>query len=107
MVIDINSVNINSVVVNKINLDATGIDEIYQNLNVLYTTPEGTVPFDREFGINTDILDNPLPIAKGLLIAEYINKTRKYEPRAKVKKVDFEYREETIVPKVVIEIVTT
>lgn len=101
MVIDLNSVSIN------INLNAQGAEEIYQNLQVLYTTSEGTVPFDREFGINLDMLDYPIPLAEGKLIVEYTEKTKRFEPRASVKEVIFEHssKEGVLVPKVVIEIV--
>lgn len=89
-----------------INLQAKGYEEIYQNLQVIYTTPVGTVAFDREFGIDIDVLDNPIPIAKGRLIVELIEKTRKYEPRAIVKEVTFKRSEKDgkLIPKVVIEI---
>lgn len=97
-------INLNGVSIENINLNAQGNDEIYQNLQILYTTPAGTVPFDREFGINYDLLDNPTPIAQGRLIVEYIEKTRKYEPRVSVKEVNFETNEDgSIIPKVVIE----
>ena len=39
----------------KIIFDAIGSDEILQNLRTLYTTPQGTVPFDRDFGIDFKI----------------------------------------------------
>ena len=69
-------------------------------------SPAGTVPFDREFGIDYNLLDYPLPIAQGRLIVEYIEKTRKYEPRVSVKEVNFELNEDgNLIPKVVIEIV--
>jgi len=100
--IDLKGVNIEN-----IDLSAQGYEEIYQNLKILYTTPAGTVPFDREFGINYDILDNPTPIAQGRLIVEYIEKTKRYEPRVSVNEVHFELNKEgTLVPRVVIEIDT-
>ncbi|MGO4890283.1 hypothetical protein ACJ2A9_21250 [Anaerobacillus sp. MEB173] len=92
--------------VEVINFSAIGIDEVYQNLKVLYTTPEGTVPFDREFGINTDFIDEPIPIAQGRLIVEYTDKTRRFEPRATVDEVFFHTDVNTgkLVPRVVIRI---
>jgi len=53
---------------------------IKNRLNTLYSTPAGTVPGDRAFGINQDLLDKPLQVAKALLTAEYISKTKKYFP---------------------------
>lgn len=95
-----------AVKIGDINFSAQGSTEIYENLKVLYTTSEGSVPFDRSFGINTDFIDEPFPIAKGKITVEYIQKTRKYEPRAVVQEVLFE--EDTslgrFIPKVVINI---
>lgn len=89
-----------------INLQAKGYEEIYRNLQVIYTTPAGTVPFDREFGIDIDVLDYPIGMTKGKLTIEIIEKTRRYEPRATVKEVIFisSKKDERLIPKVVIEI---
>jgi phage baseplate assembly protein W len=97
----------NSVVIENINFAAQGNEEIFQNLMVLYTTIEGTVPFDREFGINIDFIDEPAPIAQGKLIVEYTQKTRRFEPRASVSEVKFGVNPQTgnFIPKVVINLV--
>lgn len=83
----------------------TSNQEAIRNLKVIYTTPQGTVPFDRAFGIDISILDEPLNIAKGKLTVEFINKAKQYEPRVKVKEVLFVIDSENgnIIPKVVIE----
>lgn len=93
--------------ITNIDFAADGHDEIYQNLTTLYTTPEGSVPFDRNFGININSLDAPIPLAQGRLIVEYFEKTKRYEPRAAVKEVDFEANLQNghLIPKVVINIV--
>lgn len=85
---------------------ASGVAEILQNIRVILTTFQGTVPLDREFGINPSILDKPINIAKGLLIVEYIEKIKKYEPRAQVQTVTFEHdaSQGILLPKVVIAI---
>lgn len=88
----------------NIDFSAIGSMEIYQNLKTIYTTPAGTVPFDRNFGIDISIIDEPINIARGKLIVEYTAKTRKYEPRAVVSEVNFDTDPQNgkIVPKVVI-----
>ncbi|MBP1924586.1 phage baseplate assembly protein W [Sedimentibacter acidaminivorans] len=98
-------IDLNSVSIDKIDFGVQNYDEIYQNLRIIYTTPVGTVPFDRNFGIDFSILDYSLPITQGKLLIEYIEKTKKYEPRVKVKEVFFVPNEEngTLIPKVVIE----
>lgn len=91
----------------QIDWEARGNDEIRQNVRVILTTVAGTVPFDRDFGISLDPLDAPLELAKAKLTVDFINKVRKYEPRAEVKKVTFEYDSLNgcISPKVVMGLV--
>ncbi|WP_100406680.1 GPW/gp25 family protein [Bacillus solitudinis] len=95
-----------AVTIESIDFSAQGTEEVYENLRVLYTTPLGSVPFNRSFGVSTDFLDEPLPIAKGFLIVEYREKTRRFEPRATVQEVLFDEDVQTgrIIPKVVITI---
>lgn len=81
MNIDLNSVEI------KFSNDIN--EEILKCLKVIFTTPVGTVAFDRDFGVDFSILDLPLPQAKAKLTVEYVEKVKKYEPRAAVKSVNF------------------
>ena len=74
-----------------IDFSATGNAEIRQNVRVILTTSVGTVPLDRDFGVDLSVLDKPINIAKTLLTVEYIKKIKKYEPRAKVQSVTFEH----------------
>lgn len=92
----------------QINFSATGPEEILQNIKTILTTPAGTVPFDRDFGIDWGIVDLPIREAKAKLTVEYIEKIRKYEPRAKVKQITFDANAEgQLIPKVVIDLVNT
>lgn len=95
-----------SVKIENIDFYASGAHEIYENLKILYTTPKGSVPFDRMFGVDISLLDEPIPIAKGKLIVEYTQITRLYEPRASVGEVIFleDISTGKLVPKVVINI---
>jgi phage baseplate assembly protein W len=99
-------INLESIEI-KVNFSVEGIDEIYQNLKTLFSTPVGTVVFDRDLGIDWSILDLPLPQAKAALTIEYIEKVRKYEPRVKVSEVAFivDGTNGILKPKVVIEVV--
>ena len=89
-----------------VNIGASGNNEVIRNLNIIYTTLQGTVPFDRNFGIDPDILDEPIDIAKAKLTVEIINQTQKYEERASVNEVSFDIDTENgkITPKVVVNI---
>nr|WP_294490736.1 hypothetical protein [uncultured Anaerosporobacter sp.] len=68
-------------------------DEIIQGLTTLYTTPEGTIPLDREFGLNQDFIGYPTELAKNMYALEVINKTEIYESRVEVD-VSFEDSED-------------
>lgn len=101
-------ININDFVIDlDLNNSSSELNEIYQNLNILFSTPEGTVVFDRGFGIDWSIADLPLQQAKGALTIEYIEKVKKYEPRVKISQVSFKSNglDGSLKPKVVIEIV--
>lgn len=65
------------------------IAEVVQNVRMIITTPKGTVPLDRDFGIDATVVDKPLPVAQALLARDIVNAVKKYEPRARVTKVEF------------------
>lgn len=89
------------------NFSATEIEEIIQNIHVGMTTPKGTVPLDRDFGIDWSCLDLPIQQAKAKLTIDYIEQIPKFDSRAKVKSVSFTSdRDGQLKPKVVIEIVS-
>lgn len=73
-----------------INFGATGNAEIIQNVRMILSTPQYSVPLDREFGIDGTLIDKPLPIAKAKITAAIITAIQKYEPRVKIEKVIFE-----------------
>jgi len=75
--------------------DFTAADdaEIYQNLKTLFTTPVGTVPLDRDFGVDFTVLDQPLPVARNKYSVELSEKVQRYEPRVTIKSLSFEYEE--------------
>ena len=81
--------------------------EVYRNLKVLYNTLAGSQALDRDFGIETAAPDIPSEAAKMFLTAEYVNKTQKYEPRARVNRVEWEGNRPggNLAPKVVVELV--
>ena len=83
-------------------------EEVYRNLQVLYGTRAGEQALDREFGIDVGITDCPQENAQVLLVAEYVRKTQRYEPRAKVARVEWtagKAQDGNMTPKVVIELV--
>ena len=81
--------------------------EIYNNLQVLYATQAGELALDRDYGIDGLSIGYPQEHAKAMLTAEYVRKTQRYEPRARVSKVEWKSDpiSGSITPKVVIELV--
>ncbi len=69
----------------------------------LLSTPEGSVTYDREFGIDYSILDRPIVEAKILIMAEIINKIRKYEPEIFSIEINFSIKGSNLIPLVVIK----
>lgn len=61
--------------------------ELDRSLALLLSTREGTLPLDREFGINMDFLDLPPETAKSLYVAEITKKVAKFIPSVRVQEV--------------------
>lgn len=82
-------------------------EDILLSLETLFSTIEGTIPLDRNFGINQDILSAPAEVAENLYTLDAIEKVDIYEPRVKVVSVDFAHSDGQIIPTVHIELVGT
>lgn len=63
--------------------------EILRNVRTLLSTPLGTCPLHRSFGIDTSILDNPTPVAENLMAVEIMDAVERWEPRVRVTDVTF------------------
>lgn len=63
------------------------IASILQNIAVILATPKGTVPMYRDFGVDMDFLDLPLPEAEIRMVAPVREAVERWEPRAKVLQV--------------------
>lgn len=72
-----------------LNIGATGIEEIAQNVRIILGTIQGTVPLDRSFGVPSDLVDAPVNEAMrhAPAIAAAVEK---YEPRCKVTHISFD-----------------
>jgi hypothetical protein len=68
--------------------DALG-REITRNVQTILTTPLGTCPLYRDFGLDTSVLDNPMDVAQNLYAVEVMEAVEKWEPRVKVQEVSF------------------
>lgn len=71
-------------------MPTTELEEIAQNVQMIISTLKGSVPIDREFGINVTMLDYPIATAQAKLSAEIAMAVRTQEPRARVQKVFYD-----------------
>ena len=67
----------------------TELKEILQNVRCILTTARYSVPLDRGFGVDGQVVDMPMDYAQARLTAEIIDAVRKYEPRVRVTRVSF------------------
>lgn len=79
--------------------------EILQNLRTIITTTKYSVPLDRDFGINAEMLDAPINVAQARLQSEMITAVKKYEPRVEITSISFTGTDDgVLVPKVQVRI---
>lgn len=78
-------------------------EELHRKLSFLLTTQQGTLPFDRGFGIDFSFLDKPAEAARSLFTAEITAKVAQFVPEVRVKAVEWMGADGgSIYPKVVI-----
>lgn len=58
--------------------------EVERNVKTILSTPIGTCPLYREFGVDISMLDEPTPAAKNMLTVAIIDAIEEWEPRAQV-----------------------
>lgn len=74
-----------------------------RQLALLLSTQVGTMPLDREFGINMDFVDLPPETAKSLYTAEVTEKIPQFIPAVRVQEVTWTWNGNgKLSPKVVI-----
>lgn len=84
---------------------ATEAEEILQNVRTIMTTTKYSVPLDRDFGINADMLDLPMHVAQARLQSEIITAIKKYEARVEVSSISFTGTADgVLIPKVQVKI---
>ncbi len=65
------------------------VEDIRRCLTALYMIREGEQPLDRKFGLSQEFVDQPEPVARNMLALEIMEKTKQYEKRATVEKVEY------------------
>ena len=69
-------------------MPTTETEEILQNVLMILLTEKYSVPLDRELGIRAELIDAPVN-KQAQLVAEIATAIRTFEPRARLKKVNF------------------
>jgi hypothetical protein len=72
-----------------VEVGATGVRQLAQEIRTVLATRKGSVPLDRDFGVSWELIDRPLPAAKQLIIAEVARQLEKYVPRIRFKSIAF------------------
>lgn len=81
------------------------VNEILQNVRTILATTKGTIPLDREFGIDGSVIDMPTMQAQAYLTNEIFQAIRRYEPRVAIDNITFDGEiTGKLIPKVVITI---
>ena len=63
--------------------------EVLQNVLTIITTVKGTIPLDRNFGIDGSAIDLPMPQAQAKMTNEIFQAIKQYEPRATIESISF------------------
>ncbi|MBR4384117.1 MAG: GPW/gp25 family protein [Selenomonadaceae bacterium] len=71
-------------------MPSTEYEEVVQNVQMILATMKGTVPLDRNFGIDGRFLDEPTGVVQARAAAEITSAINSQEPRARVQKVFFD-----------------
>ena len=65
------------------------VEEIIQNLHTILSTPKGSVPMYREFGIDASVIDVNVNAAMSLMVNAIYEAIETFEPRAEIVGVTF------------------
>lgn len=87
-------IDVNKAVINLNGFAESEIEDVRRCLATLYSVRIGEQPLSRDMGIDTSFLDKPMNIAKNLFTLEIIDKTKKYEKRAEVEKIEYKFGNE-------------
>lgn len=80
-------------------------EEILQNIRTILATPVGSVPLDRDFGVDMSFIDRPLPKAQAEIASGIVSAIRTYEPRVSVKAITWTADADGVLrPKVTVRI---
>ena len=74
---------------------ASVLEEVLQNVYTILTTVRYSVPLERGFGLDGELIDLPIPVAQAKMSASILQQIAKYEPRCKVVRISYVNQDET------------
>lgn len=81
-------------------------EEILQNVMTICLTQKYSVPMDRLLGLEGEFLDEAISKERAKFKAEVVRAVKKYEPRARVSRIDFEVDHNgKVIPRIRVKIV--
>lgn len=89
----------------NVNLNASGDDLILQNGANILRTLQGECGLLREMGINGDFIDKPIHKIEAKLYKNIVEQFAKYEPRLKIKEIEFIKEIDVLRPVLEVEII--
>ncbi len=80
-------------------------EDLYRRLNNLLSTRKDTMPINRDFGIDWNVLSKPLDEAESDFVVELMEQIEAYIPELKASDVEFEADPENgkLIPTITIE----
>ncbi len=94
-------IDMNEVVIVLNDVKESEEEDIRRCLTALYLIREGEQPLDRNLGLSQEFIDKNDPVARNLLALEIIEKTKQYETRVAVEKVEYKSTKEGMLIPVV------
>lgn len=73
----------------RVTIGARGLVGLAQEVRTLLATRKGSVPLDREFGVDWSFVDSPVSAAMPRIVAEYARQIERYVPRVRVLSITF------------------
>ncbi len=70
-------------------IGATGLAGLAQEVRTLLATRKGSVPLDRDFGVDWSFVDSPVSAAMPRIVTEYARQIERYVPRVRVRSIAF------------------
>lgn len=82
-------INIDTTLPAEILLGSQGLLALAQEVRTVMTTRKGSLPLDRDFGLDFSVIDRPLNTVRPYYVAEVARQIEKYVPRVQVLSVTF------------------